>query len=54
MDLSEAMKYATLGGYGQLEPFQEYLTRRRDYLGEEEPVYFDEDGNVIYSDTETA
>jgi len=54
MDLSEAMKYATLGGYGQLEPFQEYLTRRRDYLGEEEPRYFDEEGNVIYSDTETA
>ena len=50
MDLSEAMKYATLGGYGQLEPFQEYLTRRRKHLGEDEPRYFDEEGNVIYSD----
>jgi hypothetical protein len=49
MDLNEAMQYATLGGYGQLEPFQEYLTRRRKHLGEEEPVYFDEEGNVIYS-----
>jgi hypothetical protein len=50
-DLSKAMEYATLGGYGQLEPFQEYLTRRREYLGEDEPRYFDEDGNVIYSET---
>ena len=49
MDLNEAMQYATLGGYGQLEPFQEYLTRRREHLGEEEPRYFDEEGNVIYS-----
>jgi hypothetical protein len=48
-DLSKAMEYATLGGYSQLEPFQEYLTRRREHLGEDEPVYFDEDGNVIYS-----
>jgi hypothetical protein len=53
MDLSEAMKYATLGGYSQLEPFQEYLKRRREYLGEDEPQYFDEEGNVIYSGTET-
>jgi hypothetical protein len=51
MDLSKAMEYATLGGYGQLEPFQEYLTRRRKYLGEDKPRYFDEEGNVIYSET---
>jgi hypothetical protein len=50
MDLNEAMQYATLGGYSQLEPFQEYLTRRREHLDEDEPVYFDEDGNVIYSE----
>ena len=50
-DLSKAMDYATLGGYSQLEPFQEYLTRRRKYLGEDEPRYFDEEGNVIYSET---
>jgi hypothetical protein len=48
-DLNEAMQYATLGGYSQLEPFQEYLTRRREYLDEDEPQYFDEEGNVIYS-----
>ena len=53
MGLNEAMDYATLGGYSQLEPFQEYLTRRRKHLGEDEPVYFDEEGNVIYSGTET-
>ena len=46
-------KYATEGGYSQLEPFQNYLARRREYLGEDEPVYFDEEGNVIYSDSET-
>jgi len=50
MGLNEAMDYATLGGYGQLEPFQEYLARRRKHLGEDEPVYFDEEGNVIYSE----
>ena len=49
MDLQEAMKYATMGGYQQLEPFQEYIKRRRAYLGEEEPEYFDEEGNIIYS-----
>ena len=49
MDLQEAMKYATMGGYSQLEPFQEYIARRRKYLGEEEPEYFDEEGNVIFS-----
>jgi hypothetical protein len=51
MDLNEAMQYATLGGYQQLEPFQEYLARRRKHLGEDEPQYFDEEGNVIYSGT---
>jgi hypothetical protein len=44
-------KYATEGGYSQLEPFQNYLARRREYLGEDEPRYFDEEGNVIYSET---
>jgi hypothetical protein len=48
-DLSKAMEYATLGGYSQLEPFQEYLTRRREHLDEDEPRWFDEEGNVIYS-----
>ena len=51
MDLSEAMKYATLGSYSQLEPIQEYLTRRRKHLGEDEPQWFDDEGNVIYSET---
>ena len=46
-------KYATEGGYSQLEPFQNYLARRREYLGEDEPQYFDEEGKVIYSDSET-
>jgi len=50
-DLSKAMEYATLGGYSQLEPFQEYLARRREHLDEDEPQYFDEEGNVIYSET---
>ena len=49
MGLNEAVKYATLGGYNQLEPFQEYLTRRRKELGEQPDEYFDEEGNVIYS-----
>ena len=53
MSADEAFKYATLGGYGQLEPFQEYLTRRRKHLGEEPPEYFDEEGNVIYSSKAT-
>ena len=53
MSADEAFKYATLGGYSQLEPFQEYLTRRRKHLGEEEPEYFDEEGNVIYSSKAT-
>ena len=49
MDLSEAVKYATLGGYGQLEPFQEYLARRRKELGEQPDEWFDEEGNVLFS-----
>jgi hypothetical protein len=44
-------KYATEGGYNQLEPFSNYLTRRRKHLGEQPDEWFDEDGNVIYSDT---
>ena len=35
------------GGFNQLEDFNNYLKRRREFLGEEEPEYFDEDGNVI-------
>jgi len=46
--MSDVMKYATKGGFQQLEPFQEYLKRRKDFLGEEDPEYFDEEGNVIY------
>ena len=46
--MADIMKYATEGGFQQLEPFQEYLTRRKKFLGEEDPEYFDEDGNVIY------
>jgi len=47
--MDDIMKYATKGGFQQLEPFQEYLARRKKFLGEEDPEYFDEDGNVIYS-----
>jgi len=46
-------KYATEGGYNQLEPFSNYLTRRRKHLGEQPDEWFDEDGNVIYSNTAT-
>ena len=46
-------KYATEGGYSQLEPFQNYLARRREYLGEQPDEWFDEEGNVIYSSNET-
>ena len=52
MDLNEALKYATMGGFQQLEPFQEYLARRKKFLGEEDPKYFDEEGNVIYGGME--
>jgi len=47
--LEDMYKYATLGGHEQLEPFQQYLARRREHLDEDEPQYFDEEGNVIYS-----
>ena len=46
--MSDVMKYATKGGFQHLAPFQEYLKRRKDFLGEEDPEYFDEEGNVIY------
>ena len=46
-------KYATEGGYNQLEPFQNYLARRRKHLGEQPDEWFDEEGNVIYSNTAT-
>jgi len=46
--MDDVMKYATEGGFQQLEPFQEYLARRKKFLGEEDPRYFDEEGNVIY------
>jgi hypothetical protein len=40
------------GGFNQLEDFNNYIKRRRKFLGEEEPEYFDEDGNVIMSGME--
>ena len=46
-------KYATEGGYSQLEPFANYLARRRKHLGEQPDEWFDEEGNVIYSNTAT-
>lgn len=49
MTFDEAIKYATVGGYSQLEPFQEYLTRRRKELGEQPDEWFDEEGNIIFS-----
>ena len=49
MDLKESIDFATIGGYNQLEPFQEYLTRRRKELGEQPDEWFDEEGNVIFS-----
>jgi hypothetical protein len=45
----DMMQYATTGAYSQLEPFSNYIKRRRKFLGEEEPEYFDEEGNIIYS-----
>jgi len=45
----DMMQYATTGAYQQLEPFSNYINRRRKFLGEEEPEYFDEEGNIIYS-----
>ena len=49
MDLKESIDFATIGGYNQLEPFQEYLTRRRKELGEQPDEWFDEEGNVLFS-----
>ena len=46
---ADLMQYATTGAYQQLEPFSNYIKRRRKFLGEEEPEYFDEEGNIIYS-----
>ena len=46
---ADMMQYATTGAYQQLEPFSNYIKRRREFLGEEEPEYFDEEGNIIYS-----
>ena len=40
------------GGFNQLEDFNNYIKRRRKFLGEEEPEYFDEDGNVRMSGME--
>ena len=46
---ADMMQYATTGAYQQLKPFSNYIKRRREFLGEEEPEYFDEEGNIIYS-----
>ena len=49
-DIGDVMKRALEGTTErQLEPFAQYVKRRRDFLGEEEDEFFDEDGNVIYS-----
>ncbi len=46
--MEELLALATKGGgFNQLEDFNNYIKRRRKFLGEEEPEYFDEDGNVI-------
>ena len=48
--MQELLALATQGGgFNQLEDFNNYIKRRRKFLGEEEPEYFDEDGNVIMS-----
>ena len=48
--MQELLALATKGGgFNQLEDFNNYIKRRRKFLGEEEPEYFDEDGNVIMS-----
>ena len=48
--MEELLALATKGGgFNQLEDFNNYIKRRRKFLGEEEPEYFDEDGNVIMS-----
>ena len=51
--MQELLALATKGGgFNQLEDFNNYIKRRRKFLGEEEPKYFDEDGNVIMSGME--
>ena len=51
--MQELLALATQGGgFNQLEDFNNYIKRRRKFLGEEEPEYFDEDGNVIMSGME--
>jgi len=47
--VEDVMKYATQGGSNQFEPFAQYIKRRKDFLGEGDNEFFDEDGNVIYS-----
>ena len=47
--VEDVMKYATQGGSNQFEPFAQYIKRRKDFLGEGDDEFFDEDGNVIYS-----
>ena len=48
-DIGDVMKRALEGtSERQLEPFAQYVKRRRDFLGEDEDEFFDEEGNVIY------
>jgi hypothetical protein len=48
-DIGDVMKRALEGTTErQLEPFAQYVKRRRDFLGEDEDEFFDEEGNVIY------
>jgi len=48
-DIGDVMKRALEGtSERQLEPFAQYVKRRREFLGEEDDEFFDEDGNVIY------
>jgi|5B_taG_2_1085324.scaffolds.fasta_scaffold01099_1 hypothetical protein len=48
-NIGDVMKRALEGtSERQLEPFAQYVKRRRDFLGEEDDEFFDEDGNVIY------
>ena len=48
-NIEDVMKRALEGtSERQLEPFAQYVKRRRDFLGEDEDEFFDEEGNVIY------
>ena len=48
-DIGDVMKRALEGtSERQLEPFAQYVKRRREFLGEDEDEFFDEEGNVIY------